>query len=180
MDEKKLTLLARTAAASDAHWTRFFDALNADIKVDRICAALRLDDYTAYLSRVAQIDSFEPFVGGTGLYADREVSCTFDVIDGGMPYLAADADWTTHPDLTFYSVVAKSNMKIPISLGGAPAVLNVWSSTQGAYNEDLLEQLAPIAAEISRSPFQLKLEPVGLALRKAKALMESRQQKLAA
>jgi len=175
MTESKLTLLARTAATSDAHWTRFYNALKVQYPVDRICAALRLDDYTAYLPRVAQTDAFVPFVGGTGLYADREVSCTFDVIENGLPYLVTASDWTAHPDLAFYSVVAKSNMKFPISLGGAPAVLNVWSATANAFDESHLAELGPVAAEISRSPFQLELDPVGLALRKAKALIESRQ-----
>ncbi|MEM8818963.1 MAG: hypothetical protein AAGE90_05480 [Pseudomonadota bacterium] len=179
MTDKDLVLLARTAATSETHWTRFFEALKSTVDVDRICVAVRLDAYTAYLPRVAQVDGFVPFVGAAGLYADRERSCTFDVIDGGLPFLAKDTDWVNHPDLAFYSVVAKSNMKFPISMGGAPAVLNIWSATAGAYSADDIDSLAPVAAEISRSPFQMELAPVGLALRKAKALMESRQKQAA-
>ena len=178
MDIDGLTLLARTAATSDRHWTRFFNALRETTPVDRICAALQLDDYTAYLPRVAQTEPFEAMVGGAGLYADREVSCTFEAIERGLPYLVAAADWRAHPDLAFYSAVAKSNMKFPISLGGAPAVLNVWSAQPDAYTEADLAALDPVAAEISRSPFVLDLAPVGLALRQAKDLMQSRERLL--
>lgn len=174
--DASLLLTARTAATSDAHWGRLFDALRAVWKVDRICAAMKLDAYTAYLPRVAQIDAFEPYVGGAGLYADREVSCTFNVIDEGLPYLATAEDWRAHPDLAFYSAVAKSNIKFPIALGGAPAVLNVWSETEDAFDAATVDTLAPVAAEISRSPFTPDLAPVGLALRQAKALMASRAQ----
>ncbi|MEM6491769.1 MAG: hypothetical protein AAF684_07725 [Pseudomonadota bacterium] len=180
MSEDQLTLLARMAATTDKHWATFFEALRVNHKVDRICAALQLDAYTAYLPRVAQIDGFEPIVGATGLYADREDSCTFEVIDRGLPYLVEPGDWSAHPDLAFYAPVAKSNMKFPIALGGAPAVLNLWSASAYAFTNTDLDRLAPVAAEVSRSPFRLDLAPVGLALRKTKALLASRDQHIKA
>ena len=173
----QLTLLARTAATSDTHWTRFFEGLRTDYKIDRICAALRLDQFTAYLPRVAQVEAFEPFVGGTGLYADREVSLTFRVIEEGLPYLATAEDWKEQPDLVFYSMVAKSNLKVPISLGGAPAVLNFWSEAEDAFSPADVEALSDLAAEVSRSPFQLDLAPVGLSLRKVQEIIANRSQR---
>lgn len=175
-----LKFLARTAATSDAHWTRFFEALREEYKIDRICAAVKLDDYTAYLPRVAQVDAFEPFVGATGLYADREVSLTFRVIEDGLPYLAISSDWAEQPDLVFYSMVAKSNVKVPISLNGAPAVLNFWSASEDAFSEADVEALSELAAEVSRSPFQLELAPVGLSLRKVQEIIANRTQRAAA
>jgi len=174
MTETVLTLTARAAATTNAHWARFFSALRAELPVDRICAALQLDAYTAYLPRVAQIDDFAPLVGGAGLYADREESCTFEVIGAGAPYLVKPEDWSTHADLAFYAPVAKSNMKFPIALGGAPAVLNLWSARPDAFDAADLARLSPIAAEISRSPFRADPAPVGLTLRAAKALPEAR------
>lgn len=174
MNTDHLSALARMAATSDRHWNRLFEALRAEAPVDRICAAVKLDAYTAYLPRVAQIDAFAPLVGETGLYADREVSCTFDVIENGTPHLAAGGDWKTHPDLAFYAIVVKSNMKFPIALGGAPAVLNVWSAQADAFTPADLDALTPVAAELSRSPFQLELAPVGLSLRRVKDVVEAR------
>ncbi len=170
-----LMRMARYAAASADHWDGFFQALRAELPVDRICAALQLDRYTAYLPLVAQKTDLEPFLGGAGLYADRERSRTFDVIAEGRPYLAAPQDWKVHPDLAFYAVAVRSNMKFPVSLGGYPTVLNLWSRQDDAFSPDDLTRLEPIAAELSRSPFQLAPEPVGLAMRNVKALMAARE-----
>ncbi len=176
----RLIQLARTAAASPDHWRRFFEGLREAAQVDRICAALQVDPYTAYLPRVAQIPELDPYLGRDGLFADREVSRTFEVIAEGVPYLVKDDDWEKHPDLAFYGVVIKSNMKFPVSLGGYPTVWNVWSRTPNAFTEDHLQQFSEIAAEISRSPFLFEPIPIGLALRRAKELMEARMKALAA
>ena len=175
MSNDALMRTARHAAASADHWNGFFQALRAELPVDRICAALQLDRYTAYLPLVAQDPELEPSLGGPGLYADRERSRTFDVIADGRPYLAAPSDWEAHPDLAFYAVAVRSNMKFPVSLGGHPTVLNLWSRQEDAFSPDDLSELEPVAAELSRSPFRLALAPVGLAMRKAKDLMASRE-----
>lgn len=180
MNIERLSQTARYAAKSDAHWTAFFEALHAELPVDRICAALQLDEYTAYLPRVAQVPELEPLLGSTGLYADRERSRTFDVISEGTPFIATTKDWEDHPDLAFYSVAVKANLKFPVSFGGHATVLNLWSRTEGAFTPEHLKALEPVAAELSRSPFVLELEPVGLSLRKVAALIASRQQALAA
>ncbi|MBW4706362.1 hypothetical protein KX928_01020 [Roseobacter sp. YSTF-M11] len=176
----KLVESARYAASSAALWANFLDRLREDLPVDRICAALRVDQYTAYLPRVAQIKELEPLLGGAGLYADREVSRTFDVIASGRPYLAAANDWFDYPDLAFYAVAVRSNIKLPVSFGGYPTVLNLWSREENAFTQDHLAQLAPIATAVSQSPFQLQLDPVGLALRRTKDLMTSREDALKA
>ena len=166
----------RTAAVSDRHWAAFLRALQAGRPaIDRICAAVQLDAYTAYLPLVAQVDALEPYLGGAGLYADRERSCTFDVIAEGRPSLATEADWSEQPDLAFYAVAVRSNLKFPVSLGGHPTVLNLWSRERGAFDEEDLRALEPVAAELSRSAFRLDPAPVGLALRSTKALMASRE-----
>lgn len=175
MTNDALMRTARYAAASADHWNGFFRELRAELPVDRICAALQLDRYTAYLPLVAQVADLESHLGGPGLYADRERSRTFDVIAEGRPYLATAGDWEAHPDLAFYAVVVRSNMKFPVSLGGHPTVLNLWSREENAFSQDDLARLEPIGAEVSRSPFRLTLDPVGLAMRKAKDLMASRE-----
>ena len=179
MDIGGLSRAARFAAASPDHWTRFFEALRTDLPVDRICAALQLDRYTAYLPRVAQIPELDPLLGGEGLYADRETSRTFGVIAEGRPYLVTGEDWQAHPDLAFYGVAVRSNLKFPVSLGGYPAVLNLWSRQANAFTMAHRDALEPVAAEVSRSPFRLERTPVGLALRQAAALMKARESALA-
>lgn len=175
MSLKNLERSAKYAASSPDRWQAFFERLREDLPVDRICAALRLDQYTAYLPLVAQIQDLEPYLGGAGLYADREHSRTLDVIAEGQPFLAQPGDWKSFPDLAFYSLAVNSNVKFPISLGGHPTVLNLWSRTENAFSENDVARLEPVADALSQSPFQLQLEPVGLALRKAKDLMASRE-----
>lgn len=171
---RELTALARTAATSLEHWQRLFDALRGFLPADRICAALQVDAYTAYLPLVAQVPELDPLLGRDGLFGDREQSRTFQVIAEGRPYLVKDADWQAHGDLAFYSVAVKSNMKFPVSLGGHPTIWNVWSRTRHAFTAQHLEQLADVAAELSRSPFRYEPVPIGLALRRAKQLADSR------
>lgn len=171
--------LARTAATSHQHWQRFFDALRALLPIDRICAAMQVDRYTAYLPRVAQIQELDPFLGREGLFADREVSRTFEVLAEGRPYLVKDSDWESYPDLAFYGVAVRSNMKFPVSLAGYPTIWNVWSRTKRAFTESHLEELAEVAAELSRSPFRYEPLPIGLALRRAREVNESRARALA-
>ncbi|MEM8838345.1 MAG: hypothetical protein AAGE89_09650, partial [Pseudomonadota bacterium] len=132
MNLEHLSRIARTALTSDAHYQRFFEALRTELPVDRLCAAVQLDPYTAYLPRVAQVDDLEPLLGNTGIYADREGSRTFQVIEEGVPYLVTEQDWTDHADLAFYAVAVSANMKFPVSFGGSPTVLNFWSKTKGA------------------------------------------------
>ena len=177
----KLAPLARTAATSASHWRRFFEALReAYPSVDRVCAALQVDPYTAYLTRVAQTADLDPILGGDGLFADREQSRTFEVIAEGAPYLVRDADWSAYSDLAGYAVVMKANMKFPVSFGGHPTVWNVWSRTAGAFTSAQLDDFAELAAELSRSPYVFAPIPVGLSLRRARDLAESRARALAA
>nr|WP_298373621.1 hypothetical protein [uncultured Halomonas sp.] len=176
MTSEALTHVVRSAAISNRHWERFFAALRAELPgIDRVCAALQLDPYTAYLPRVAQVPELTPYLGGIGLYADREESLTFEVLDAGHAYLATPADWNRYSDLAFYGVAVRSSMKFPVSLGSHPAVLNLWSREPDSFTPRHLHQLEPIVAKLGLSPFRLELAPVGLALRAAKALMQSRQ-----
>jgi hypothetical protein len=176
-----LSQLARVAATSQPHWQRLFEALRASIPaVDRICAALQVDRYTAYLPRVAQVPELDPLLGREGLFADRETSRVFEVLAEGEPYLVTEQDWNRHPDLAFYKVAVRSNLKFPVSLGGYPTVLNLWSRRPDAFDAGHIEALAPVAAELSRSPFRFDPVPVGLALRGLKELLETRARALAA
>lgn len=166
-DFTSLNALARTAATSDAHWQRLFDALRDRLPaLDRICAALQIDAFTAYLTRVAQDAELDPILGREGLFADREQSRTFEVIADGVPYRVTDDDWPRHPDLAFYGVVMRSNLKLPVSFGGHPTVWNLWSRSRGAFGAEDAGMLIELAAELSRSPFVLRPLPVGLALRR--------------
>ena len=170
-----LAPLARVAATSETHWTRLFDALRETLPaVDRICAALQEDAYTAYLTRVAQTADLDPILGRDGLYADRETSRTFGVIAEGAPYLVRDEDWAAYPDLAVYGVVMRSNIKIPVSLGGYPTVWNIWSRQPGAFTARHAEAFAGLGAELSRSPYLHRPIPIGLSLRRIKELGESR------
>ena len=172
--------LARTAATTEGHWHRLFEALRQVIpSVDRICAALQVDSFTAYLARVAQPAELDAILGRDGLFADRERSRTFDVIAEGTPYLVRDEDWTSHSDLAAYSVVMRSNVKIPVSFGGYPTVWNIWSRKEAAFDTQHLRQLSEVAVSLSQSPYVYRPIPVGLSLRRLKELAESRARALA-
>lgn len=175
-----IALLARTAATTDAHWQRLFEALCQVVpSVDRICAALQVDSYTAYLARVAQPAELDAILGRDGLFADREQSRTFDVIAEGSPYLVRDEDWTNYSDLAAYSVVMRSNIKIPVSFGGYPTVWNIWSRKPAAFDTQHLQQLSELAISLSQSPYVHRPIPIGLSLRRLKELAESRARALA-
>lgn len=177
----RLATIARTAATGEAHWQHFFGLLRDRLPaLDRICAALQIDAYTAYLPRVAQAAELDPLFGRDGLFADREQSKTFEVIAEGVPYLVRDEDWDRHPDLAFYGIVMRSNLKVPVSLGGHPTVWNLWSRGRNAFGDDDIATLVDLGGELSRSPFILRPLPVGLALRRAAHLMETRARALAA
>lgn len=176
-----LSALARTAATTTAHWQRFFDALREGLpRLDRICAAVQIDPYTAYLPLVAQPPELDPILGRDGLFADREHSRTFEVIAAGLPHQVGDDEWQHHPDLAFYGVVMRANLKLPVALGGYPTVWNLWSRSPGAFGETDMDPLIALAGELSRSPFILQPLPVGLALRRSKTLTETRARDLAA
>lgn len=176
----ELVPLARTALTGERHWQALFEVLRRHLPVDRLCAAMQLDRYTAYLPRVAQVPELDPILGRDGLYGDREESKAFAVIEAGLPTLVAEHEWELYPDLQLYGVVMKENLKFPVSFGGHPAVVNLWSRTKGGLTAAHLEALADIMAEISRSPFRFEPVPVGLATRRAKELTESRARTLAA
>jgi hypothetical protein len=177
---RDLAPLVRTAATTEAHWQRLFDALRQVIpSVDRICAALQVDGYTAYLARVAQPAKLDPILGRDGLFADREQSRTFDVIAEGAPYLVRDEDWMKFSDLAAYSVVMRSNIKIPVSFGGHPTVWNIWSRESGAFSPQHLRELSDLAVNLSQSPYVHCPIPVGLSLRRIRELAESRMRALA-
>jgi hypothetical protein len=177
---KDIASLARTAATTEAHWHRLFEALRQVVpSVDRICAALQVDSYTAYLARVAQPAELDAILGRDGLFADRERSRTFDVIAEGAPYLVRDEDWTNYSDLAAYSVVMRSNIKILVSFGGYPTVWNIWSRMPAAFDTEHLRQLSELAVSLSQSPYVHRPIPVGLSLRRLKELAESRTRALA-
>lgn len=102
--------------------------------VDRICAALQVDLYTAYLPLVAHVPELDPSLGRDGLFADREQSRTFQVIAEGRPYLVKDADWQAHADLAFYGMAVKWNMKelsrSPFRYEPVPIGLALWRARQ--------------------------------------------------
>jgi hypothetical protein len=170
----ELRALARTAALSLAHWTRFFEALREVVPVDRICALLQLDPYTGFVARVAQVEELEPVLGGAGFYADREGSKAFEVIARGEAALVREEEWSRYPDLSFFWPTVRSNIKFPVSFGGWPAVWNVWSRTPQQYGDEDVLLLSPLAAELSLSPFRFEPYPVGLALRQLRQLQERR------
>jgi hypothetical protein len=176
-----LAPLARRAAASDADWRAFFEGLReAAPAIDRICAAVQLDPYTAYLAHVAQPADLDPILGRDGLYADRENSCAFQVIAAGAPYLVSDPDWALHADLAIYGVVMRSNLKVPVQFAGRPAVWNVWSRAPNVFDTTQVRALCALAEHLNQSPYAHRPIPVGLSLRRIKALGESRAQALAA
>jgi hypothetical protein len=177
-----IALIARTALTGADHWQRLFEALRRRLpELDRLCAAMRLDRYTAYLPLVAQPPELDPILGREGLYADREDSKAFEVIAGGLPALVREDEWARYADLQAYGVVMRSNLKVPVSFGGHPTVVNLWSRTAGAFAAGHeAGRLADALAEVGRSPFRFEPAPVGLALRRARELAESRARALAA
>jgi hypothetical protein len=64
----------------------------------------------------------------------------------------------------------QSNLMFPLSLGGWPAVWNLWSTRPNQYTQADVEDLQPLALELSRSPFQFEPAPVQLAIRQMLAL----------
>jgi hypothetical protein len=120
------------------------------------------------------VPELERMLGGAGFYADREGSKAFAVIAAGEPAVIADEEWSRYPDLSFFWPTVNSNLKFPVSLGGWPAVWNLWSRTQGQYTPRDLELFRPVTAELSRSPFRFEAYPIGLALRQFRELQERR------
>ncbi len=171
---RELRDAARVAATSRRHWDCFFEGLRAVLPLDRICALVQVDAYTGLVARVAQVGDLEPMLGGAGVYLDRERSKAFEVLAAGQPALIGDEEWTRHADLQFFWPTLRSNIKILGSLGGWPTVLNIWSRLAHQYGAEDVVALAPVAAQLSRSPVQLERPPIGLALRQLRALQERR------
>lgn len=172
---KNLFKLAQTAPLSSAHWNRFFLALRQEMPVDRICALLRMDRYTGVVVRVAQRDDLEVALGGESLFEDRDNSRVFKVIGDGEAIIVRPDEWSRFPDLQFFWPTLQSNLKFPLSLGGWPAVWNVWSILPNQYTQADVDRLQPLAAEMSGAAFRFEAGPVRLAIRQMLAFRQHRQ-----
>lgn len=165
-----LLALAQTAPLSPDHWDRFFAALREEISLDRACLWLFLDRNTGIVVRLAQTPELEARFAGEDLYEVRKDSKLSAVIASGEPALVRAEDWPRYPDLMSYWPSLQSSLKFPLSLGGWPAVWNLWSTRPNQYTDTHVERLRPLAQELSRSPFQFDPAPVRLATREMLAL----------
>lgn len=162
--------LAPTAPLSSNHWDRFFVTLRQEIPLDRTCLWLFLDRNTGIVARLAQTPELDTRFAGEGLYEDRKDSKLSAVIASGEPACIRPNEWSQYPDLMSYWPGLQSNLMFPLSLGGWPAVWNLWSTRPNQYTQADVEDLQPLALELSRSPFQFEPAPVQLAIRQMLAL----------
>ncbi len=167
--------LAQSAPLSPNHWDRLFAALRQELTLDRTCLWLFLDRGTEIVVRLAQTPELEAKFAGEGLYEDRKDSKLSAVIAGGAPALVDADEWPHYPDLMAYWPSLQSNLKFPLSLGGWPAVWNLWSTRPNQYTDAHVERLQPLALALSRSPFQFEPDPVRLAIRQMLALRALQQ-----
>ena len=170
--------LAQRAPLSPSHWDRFFAALRQELSLDRTCLWLFLDRNVGIVVRLAQTPELEAKFVGEGLYEDRKDSKLSAVIAGGAPMLVDADEWPHYLDLMAYWPSLQSNLKFPVSLGGWPAVWNLWSTRPNQYTDAHVERLQPVALELSRSPFQFEPAPVRLAIRQMLALQGLQQCRL--
>jgi hypothetical protein len=165
-----VTALAHTAPLSPNRWDRFFAALRQEISLDRTCLWLFMDRNTGIVLRLAQTPEVQARFAGESLYEDRKDSKLSAVIAGGEPTLVHADEWSHYPDLMSYWPSLQSNLMFPLSLGGWPAVWNLWSTQPRQYSAAHVQRLQPLALELSRSPFQFDPAPVRLAIRQMLAL----------
>ncbi len=162
--------LAQRAPLSPNHWDRFFAALRQELTLDRTCLWLFMERNTWIVVRLAQTPELEAKFAGESLYEDRKDSKLSAVIASGAPARARPDEWLHYPDLMVYWPSLQSNLKFPLSLGGWPAVWDLWSTRPNQYTDAHVERLQPVGLELSRSPFQFEPAPVRLAIRQMLAL----------
>jgi hypothetical protein len=162
--------LAPTAPLSSNHWDRYFVTLRQEIPLDRTCLWVFLDRNTGIGVRLAQTPELEAKFTSEGLYEDRKNSKLFAVIASSEPACIHPNEWPQYPDLMSYWPSLQSNLKLPLSLGGWPAVWNLWSTRPNQYTDAHVERLQPLTLELNRSPFQFEPAPVRLAIRQMLAL----------
>ncbi len=170
--------LAQTAPLSPTHWDRFFAALRQEFTLDRTCLWLFMERNTGIVVRLAQTPELEARYAGEGLYEDRKDCKLSAVIAGRAPARVRPDEWLHYPDLMVYWPSLRSNLKFPLSLGGWPAVWNLWSTRPNQYTDAHVERLQPLALALSRSPFQFEPAPVRLAIRQMLALRGLQQCRL--
>lgn len=178
LTSNSMLALALTAPLSPNHWDRFFATLRQEMSVDRTCLWLFLDRNAGIVARLAQTPELEARFAGEGLYEDRKDSKLAAVIASGAPARVHPDEWLRYPDLTGFWPGLQSNLKFPLSLGGRPAVWNLWSTRPNQYTDADVERLRPVALELSRSPFQFEPAPVRLAIRQMLALQGLRQRRM--
>ncbi len=167
--------LAQTAPLSPTHWDRFFAALRQEMPLDRTCLWLFMDRNSGIVVRLAQTLQLEARFAREGLYEDRKHSKLSAVIASGAPTLVHADEWPHYPDLMIYWPSLQSNLKFPLSLGGWPALWDLWTTRPSEYTDAHVEGLQPLVLELSRSPFQFDPAPVRLAIRQMLALQGLQQ-----
>jgi hypothetical protein len=145
--------LAQRAPLSLNHWDRFFAALRQGMSLDRTCLWLFLDRSTGIVVRLAQTPELEARFAGEDLYEDRKASKLSAVIASGEPALVHADEWLRHPDLRSYWPSLQSSLTLPFSLGGWPAVWNLWST--GPKPVQRRAHRAPSAARARAEPVVL-------------------------
>jgi hypothetical protein len=142
--------------------------------LDRICLLLRLDASIGIVTRLEQAAGVAAAFTAETLYEDRPDSKAFEVIAAGEPVVVGPEEWLRYPDLRSVCPTLRSNIKLPLSLGGWPGVWSLWSAEPNCYTRADLDTLRPLAAAMSRSPFQFDPAPVRLAIRQMRVLQQVR------